>query len=195
MLARCQRGHLTGRQLRELSALLAQCPDEPFRPDDTTLQFIEDVPFRRTLSVDIASAHRALANAEWKAATVLAGSVIEALCLWAIGRASADVAVQTADRLQRTGLLGRRAIPRDVLQWHAPELIEVAFALEFLDSDAAQVARTTREYRNLIHPGREIRTGQQCTEGVAHVAIGAMQRVVECLHSRQLRNWNPRVQA
>lgn len=188
-----RRGHLTGRQVRELSALLAQCPDEPFRPDDTSLQFIDDVPFRRALSVDIASAHRALANAEWKGATVLAGSVIEALCLWAIRRTSTDVAVETADRLQRDGLLSRK-VHRDVLHWHAPELIEVAFALEFLDPDATHVARTTREYRNLIHPGREVRTGQQCTEGVAHVVIGAMQRVVECLQSRQLTHWSFRVQ-
>src|SRR5215204_2690389 len=69
----CERLSLVG---IELLALLVAFPDEPFRPDDSSLQFIDDAAFRRTLSVDIAAAHRALMNGEWKAATVLAGSVI-----------------------------------------------------------------------------------------------------------------------
>jgi hypothetical protein len=62
------------------------------------------------LSVDIAAAHRALSRGEWKAATVLAGSVIEALCLWIIRREVAGAAVETARRLQREGLLGARGV-------------------------------------------------------------------------------------
>lgn len=178
-------GHLTGRHIRELLALLAGFPDERFRPDDTALQFIDDAAFRRTLSVDIAAAHRALSNGEWKAATVLAGSVIEALCLWIIRREGAEAAVETARRLQREGLIGSRGIPNELLGWHAPELIEVAFALGFIELDTVQVARTTKDHRNLIHPGRELRTGQRCTEGVAHVAVGAMQRVAENLQARR----------
>jgi hypothetical protein len=179
-----RRGHLTGRHISELLSLLAAFPDEPFRPDDSSLQFIDDTAFRRTLSVDIAAAHRALMNGEWKAATVLAGSVIEALCLWVVRHEAADAAVETARRLQREGLLGPRAVPNELLSWHAPELIEVAFALGFIERDTVQVARTTKDYRNLIHPGRELRTGQRCTEGVAHIAIGAMQRVAENLEAR-----------
>ncbi len=180
-----RRGHLTGLHVSDLLALLTVFPDEPFRPDDTALRFIDDAAFRRTLSIDRAAAHRALSNGEWKAATVLAGSVIEALCLWTIRREAAETALDTARRLQRERVLGQRGIPDDVLSWHAPELIEVAFALGFIEQDTVQVARTTKDYRNLIHPGRELRTGQECTEGVAHVAVGAMQRVVEDLDDRQ----------
>jgi hypothetical protein len=180
-----RRGHLTGRHVSDLLTLLVVFPDEPFRPDDVALRFIDDAAFRRTLSIDQAAAHRALSNGEWKAATVIAGSVIEALCLWRIRREPAGTARDTARRLQGEGVLGRRAIPDDVLSWHAPELIEVAFTLGFIEQDTLHVARTTKDYRNLIHPGRELRTGQECTEGVAHVAVGAMQRVTEDLEHRQ----------
>ena len=183
-----RRGHLTGRHVSELLEVLTTCPDEPFRPDDTTLRFVDDALFRRTLSVDIAAAHRALAHGEWKASTVLAGSVVEALCLWAIRREVRDAAVETAQRLQREGLLGRRGVAEGVLQWHAPALIEVAFARGLIGQDTVQVARTTKDYRNVIHPGRELRTGQQCTEGIAHIAIGAMKRIVEDLGARAARN-------
>lgn len=183
-----RRGHLTGRHVSDLLALLTAFPDEPFRPDDTILQFIDDAPLRRTLSIDLAAAHRALAHGEWKAATVLAGSVVEALCLWGIRRNGADRAVETGQRLQRERVLGQRGLPNDLLNWHAPELIEVAFAQGLIGLDTIQVARTTKDYRNLIHPGRELRTGQQCTEGVAHIAVGAMRRIAEDLEAREAGN-------
>jgi hypothetical protein len=176
-----RRGHLTGQHIRDVSALLTTFPDEPFRPDDKSLQFIQDEGFRRALSVDIAGAYRAVSHGEWKASTVLAGSVIEALCLWAIqSRSDAQTALDTARRLAAERKLPNNP-PSDLLRWHAPELIEVAFALNLIHEDTAEVARTAKTYRNLIHPGRELRTQQRCTEGTSHVAIGAMQRVTEDL--------------
>ena len=176
--------YISGRELRELREILAQCPDEPFPENEAVLSFITDDDFRRTLAVDIAAAHRALGHGEWKGATVLAGSVIEALCLWAIrARSTEQVARETAERLRREGRLDH-GVPADLLKWHAPELIEVAGALQLIADDTARIAQTTKDYRNLIHPGREIRTGQRCTQGTAHVAIGTMERLVEDLAAR-----------
>ena len=50
----------------------------------TELVFIPDAGLREGLRLDISTANQALANGEWKAATVLAGSVVEALLLWAV---------------------------------------------------------------------------------------------------------------
>jgi hypothetical protein len=165
-----------------LLVLLEQCPDEPFRPNDDALRFIDDDTFRRTLSVDVAAAHRALSNGEWKAATVLCGSVIEALCLWAI-RGNETRARAVAHDLATRGTL-RNGPESNLLKWHAHELIEVAFATGAIGTDTVQVARTTKDYRKLIHPGRELRTGQTATRGTAHVAAGAMERVIDDLRSQ-----------
>lgn len=179
-----RRGHLSGRDVGGVLAILEQLPDEPFQPDETALRFIDDEDLRRILSVDIASAHRALSNGEWKSATVLAGSVIEALCLWAIRRTGDDAqALRVAGELRTAGTITTN-VPGDLLKWHAHELIEVAFALRLIPEDAVGVARTTKNYRNLIHPGRELRTGERCTRGTSHVAVGAMERVVESLRGR-----------
>jgi hypothetical protein len=115
---------------------------------------------------------------------VLAGSVIEALCLWAIREPADDGQIRkVAENLVERGTL-RRAPQPDPLQWHAHELIEVAFAMAMIGNDTLQVTRTTKDYRNLIHPGRELRTGQTATQGTAHVAVGSMERVIEDLRSR-----------
>jgi hypothetical protein len=56
---------------------LAKCPDE-YPPSATTeLLFISDAALRENIRRDLGASNRALNNAEWKAATVLAGAAIE----------------------------------------------------------------------------------------------------------------------
>jgi hypothetical protein len=61
---------------------LAKCPDQ-YPPSATTeLVFINDAALRENIRRDLGATERALNNAEWKAATVLAGATIEALLHW-----------------------------------------------------------------------------------------------------------------
>ena len=59
---------------------LAQCQDECPSGETSELQFVSDPEFRQQLRLDITATNSAIMNGEWKAATVLAGSVIESLC-------------------------------------------------------------------------------------------------------------------
>lgn len=68
--------------LTRLSDVLAKCPDQSPAPSTSELAFIADADLRANLRDDMGTINRALANGEWKAATVLAGSAIEALLLW-----------------------------------------------------------------------------------------------------------------
>jgi hypothetical protein len=68
----------------DIRDILARCPDEAPNPATAELLFISDLALREGLRIDISTANQALANGEWKAATVLAGSVVEALLLWAL---------------------------------------------------------------------------------------------------------------
>lgn len=65
--------------------LLRKCGDEGAMGGTNGLLFIKDDAKRNTLRVDVSSANQALANGEFKAATVLAGSAIEALLHTALG--------------------------------------------------------------------------------------------------------------
>lgn len=71
---------------------LAKCPDE-YPPSPTTeLLFIKDPALRENIRQDLGASNRALSNAEWKAATVLAGAAIEALLRWRLQEPSPDPA-------------------------------------------------------------------------------------------------------
>lgn len=64
-------------------------PPTQFPAEDTAdLLFISDADLRANLRSDLVAMDRALSNGEWKAATVLAGSVLDALLLWALNQAA-----------------------------------------------------------------------------------------------------------
>lgn len=76
--------------LSDLSSLtlirraLVGCPDEYPAASTAKLTFINDPDLREALRIDLGSTNLALSNGEWKAATVLAGSIVEALLLWSL---------------------------------------------------------------------------------------------------------------
>src|SRR5919106_4355918 len=81
------RGQITPLDL--IHGALKKCPDAAPSPETRDLLFIEEEDLRKSLRLDLSSANRALAEGEWKAATVLAGSIIEALLLWSLDKKTA----------------------------------------------------------------------------------------------------------
>jgi len=159
---------------------LAQCPDESPAPGTSELNFIPDVDLRANLRNDIGVIDRALSDGEWKAATIIAGSAIEALLLWSLSqRPSADITT-TITALRTSGELTRQPDP-DLERWDLHEYTEVAAKLGIIRSDTATETRLAREFRNLIHPGRAQRLGQKCDRGTALSCVAALDHVVRDL--------------
>ena len=156
--------------------VLAKCPDE-YPPQSTSeLSFIGDEALRESIRQDIGAANRALNNAEWKAATVLAGAAIEALLHWRLqspspGAAAVDSAVKSLTRTKRMSF-------KDIDRWDLDQFIEVASSLGLLKPDTSGAAKLAQNFRNLIHPGRAARLAQACNRATAYSAIGALEHVV-----------------
>jgi hypothetical protein len=119
---------------------LARCPDEFPPPVTTELLFINDVQLRDSIRHDLGAANRALNNAEWKAATVLAGAAIEALLHWRLqepkpGAAAVQAAVP--------GLVSSGAMSKpdnNIDNWGLSHFIEVAAHLVLLKPDTRSAA-------------------------------------------------------
>ena len=166
--------------IQQIRAALAQCPDESPSPATTALDFITDQELRTNLQNDMGAINRALSNGEWKAATVLAGSAIETLLLWAIQqRPAADIITATA-ALRTSGELTRQP-DANIERWDLHEYTEVAGNLVIIEADTLTEARLAREFRNLIHPGRAQRLGQTCDRGTALSCVAALEHVVRDL--------------
>jgi hypothetical protein len=174
-------GNLT--PLRILRDQLAKCPDQVPAPGTAQLNFIPDLAQRDTLRTDLGTVATALSHDEWKAATILSGSLIEALLLWAIKLHTNDIPNAIAALVGR-GDFSRAPDAGNPDAWNLFQYIHVAREMNEIESQTADVVDAVRDFRNLIHPGLSIRSGQSCTRGTAHTAYGGLQLVIEDLSKR-----------
>jgi hypothetical protein len=162
---------------------LVKCPDEAPSFATTELAFVRDPDLRDSIRLDISDANRDLTQGEWKGATVLAGSAVEALLLWALQgqekQKSGALATAVA-ALRGDGTLTRQPDPNPE-RWDLHEYVEVARFLDFIEDDTAKLIRLAKGFRNLIHPGRAARLGQKCDRGTALTALAAVEGVARDL--------------
>lgn len=146
---------MSGDVLLALLGLLKRCPDQAVPASTADLLFITDPAIRESLRVDVAEVNRAITDGEWKSATVVCGSVIEALLLWVLNQ-HLPAARASAAKLRSNGVLS--ATKPALEEWDLHQYIEVAADLGLLKSDdTLPQLRLAKNFRNLIHPGRSIR--------------------------------------
>jgi hypothetical protein len=176
MVIRGLRQHSTVTLIRQA---LAKCPNEFPASGTSELSLIYDDELRERLRLDIGAVENAFANLEWKAATVLAGSVIEALLLWVLEEHCSDKVEDSVDRLVAAHVFAKPK--KDLKYWDLYHYVEVAADLKAVEEDTVKLVRLAKDYRNLIHPGKAERLGQMCNRATAMTAISALDRVTENL--------------
>ncbi|HKQ03877.1 MAG TPA: hypothetical protein VJ464_02000 [Blastocatellia bacterium] len=163
-----------------LRSALAKCADDAPIIGTAELAFITDKDFRDSLRRDVSTAHTALTNGEWKPSTVIAGSVVEALLLWALQQENTTDITNSV-----TNLVAAKRLPKspgnDLLNWTLNPLIEVSRDLKVIDNTTADQCRIAKDFRNLIHPGRAERLKINCSRSTALSAVAAMEHVIEDL--------------
>jgi hypothetical protein len=62
----------------------------------------------------------------------------------------------------------------DITKWDLADIIEVAVELSLVPPAVSKLSHPIREYRNLVHPGNEIRTGLVFGREEARIAIDVL---------------------
>lgn len=167
--------------LTMLWSLLKECPDEAIAESTPGLEFLDDDDaFRTSVRQDISSAEADFNNGEWKASTVMAGSALEALLLWAVRKYPVD---KRLDAIQKLNLKLDPAKPQN-RDWGLAAYIKVTRQLGAISDDTAKQAELAQNFRNLIHPGAEARKQMACDQGTARSALAAVDHVVRDLTAR-----------
>jgi len=161
--------------ITRLWQLMKQCPDEGIAPPDTLLNFIGDEDLRRNLRQDIFAAEEALNSGNWKAATVLGGALVEALLLWSIAQ---HERVEIERVIARSfSASAKKPDPARPENWDLSQYILVAKELAEISNSTAEQAKLAKDFRNLIHPGREQRMNMRCDRATARSAMAAVDHV------------------
>jgi len=173
--------HIPGMRQRSpigvIRDVLSDCPDQIPSAKTAELKFIRDKQLRASLRLDISSVNSGLSNGEWKNATVLAGSVIEALLLWGLERRP-QIEIRSAIRNLFAKKIFTQQPPKKLEDWVLYQYIAVATELKLISDETATATRLAKGFRNLIHPGRAKRLGQECNRGTALSAVAALEHVI-----------------
>ena len=171
--------------LWSIRGFLPDCPDEPpAAAESNELAFIDDEQWRDTLRFDLGYVEAGLRNREWKAVTVLGGSLVEALLLWAVARSDLESRKAAVARAQERVKFNRQPDPGKPEGWDLIHYIEVARELGEISENTAIQARLAKDFRNLIHPGRERRQPMQCNRGTAFSVVAAVDQVMKNLSEK-----------
>jgi len=182
--------NLGGHPVALIRAALEKCPDESPTPETAELEFIDDEPLRDSIRLDMSAADGALTQGDWKGATVLCGSAIEALLLWALQKQenrNAGALTTAVAALVSSQTLTRDPSPNPEA-WGLHEYVEVAAHLNLIRDDTATLVRLAKGFRNLIHPGRAARLGQKCDRAMALGALAAVAAVARDLTPQDPRH-------
>ncbi|MCB4791854.1 MAG: hypothetical protein LHV68_08200 [Elusimicrobia bacterium] len=123
--------------------------DEPTQTPITELKefsFISNTELRKILERDYLEIQRAYVSECWKSVIILSGGSIEAILmdLLLVNESSAKSSSQAPNK-------------PDITKWDFSDLINVSVDLKLVSSGIEKLSHSLREYRNLVHPGREIR--------------------------------------
>jgi hypothetical protein len=127
--------------------------------------FIKNVELRQILERDYIEVQKALISQSWKSAIILAGSSLEAILL--------DLLTQKETQARSA----KKAKAGSIDRWDLVDLINVAVELQLISDGASRLSDPVRQYRNLVHPGNEIRQRLKIGKEEATIAFNILELV------------------
>jgi len=133
--------------------------------------FILDIALRQQIEADWIEAQSCRDVKAWKACTVMCASVLEGLLLDTLRRKEPEA----QEVCRRLGLRGQSKKPAE---WGLSDMVRVAGEIGIIRQESTHLLEALRGYRNLIHPGRQLRDHTEVTENKARIAmamVGALR--------------------
>lgn len=117
----------------------------------------------------------------WKSTVILAGSILEAILFDRLSDPLNFVAATSHSSAPKANGVVKDLVAGD---WKLIELIRVASAIGVLPAAKSNtIDQVLRDYRNFVHPKKEIRAQHTCTEAEAQMAVGALDAVYNHFNS------------
>jgi hypothetical protein len=164
--------------LAYLASALARLKVEIDVPESTPVtetrefSFINDPELRRVLERDYGEIQRAYIAKCWKSVIILSGGAIEAILT--------DLLLQDPSRAKAATKAPSKP---DITRWDLAELINVSVELGLISPGAEKLSHPVREYRNLVHPGNEIRSGLTFDAEEARIALEVLHIIHRDLYT------------
>ncbi len=133
----------------------------------TDLDFIQDPVLRDQLASDWDEVKRVREVKAWKSCVILCGGILEGMLL--------DVLTRDEPQAKAAYHKLKTKSPLDLNSWDLVDLVDVAKDLGLLSKGVVHLGHGLREFRNLVHPGKQIREKVSLTEQEADIAFRVVQ--------------------
>jgi ABC-type antimicrobial peptide transport system permease subunit len=162
----------------EVKALLKFYGSFGSQMNSRNFNFIIDKDLKSIIERDYAEFNNILIpDNAWKSSVVLAGSILEAILYDVLENPKYYTTAMAAKKTpkDKSGTL----IDLKTKEWKLFALIEVSEEIGLLPSAKSKaIDQILRDYRNFVHPKKEIRSQFPCTEAEAFLAKGALDSVL-----------------
>lgn len=127
--------------------------------------FIQEKALRDIIERDFEEVQRCFIAKCWKSVIVLCGGLIEAILT--------DLLIQNPSATSAS------SAPKnsDVTKWDLADLIKVSVELKLVSASVEKLSSPIREYRNLVHPGNELRNKLDFGPEEARIALEVLNIV------------------
>ena len=117
----------------------------------------------------------------WKSVVILCGSILEAILFDILSNENNINNTNNSEKAPKNRNNEIIQIQNEQ-KWTLQKLIEVAVDIEVLpEKRALSIDQVLRDYRNFVHPKKEIRAKHECTDAEAYMAKGSLDGVINHL--------------
>ncbi|MBU0650050.1 hypothetical protein KJ605_00085 [Patescibacteria group bacterium] len=155
-----------GRNLARVRSQLDTSEESPVL-ELRSFHFIQDANIRDILERDYKEIQRGVIAGNWKSVIILSGGSIEAILLDSLQK-----------KTSRALSSSKRPSESDLSKWDLSSLIDVGLDIKLVKPAVGKLSHSVREYRNLIHPGKEKRSGLKVEPEEAKIALEVLNILI-----------------
>ena len=146
--------------------------------------FIYDASLKNIIQRDYKELHSLLIpDGAWKSAVILSGSILESM-LYDILTQPHNI--QLSNSSDKAPKYKGKVVDITSGKWKLITLIDVAVDINILPIQrAASIDQVLRDYRNFVHPQKEIKSQHPCTEAEAYMAKGCLDGIYNHLSAKE----------
>lgn len=118
-------------------------------------------------------------------ATVMMGGLLESILITVVNTIKDKTSLF---QQKATPLISGTKKPKPLAEWMLKDYIDVFCQIKILSSPTAEISRVIRDYRNYIHPEKELRAGESIDMEDAKLFWATTTSLISQILSRHIRN-------
>ena len=164
--------------LTRLLEILDAYTGEGSRAVIKSFPFVSDPKLQRIIESDYKElAVKLFPSGAWKSSVVMAGSILEAI-LYDLLTSTEDIRIRAISSSKAPRNKSGNVLDLEKDDWKLQSLIDVAADIGAIPRErSATFDQVLRDYRNFIHPRKELRAEHPCSEAEALMAKGALDGI------------------